>query len=85
MCSTSKFMLGSSNYQKSTLKDHNLSAPHDLALKSKENFDAQKAGSSISPRKVVQQITPTSPIAKSVQQMNEMDGATVTKLPDIAY
>ena len=85
MCSTSKFMLGSSNYQKSTLKDHNLSAPHDLALKSKENFDAQKAGSSISPREVVQQIPPTSPIAKSVQQMNEMDGATVTKLPDIAY
>ena len=78
-------MFGSSNYQKSTLKDHNLSAPHDLALKSKENFDAQKAGSSISPREVVQQIPPTSPIAKSVQQMNEMDGATVTKLPDIAY
>ena len=78
-------MFGSSNYQKSTLKEHNLSAPHDLALKSKENFDAQKAGSSISPREVVQQIPPTSPIAKSVQQMNEMDGATVTKLPDIAY
>ena len=78
-------MFGSSNYQKSTLKDHNLSAPHDLALKSKENFDAQKAGSSISPREVVQQIPPTSPIAKSVQQMNAMDGATVTKLPDIAY
>ena len=78
-------MLGSSNYQKSTLKDHNVSAHHDLALKSKENFDAQKAGSSISPRKLVQQIPPTSPIAKSVQQMNEMDGATVIKLPDIAY
>ena len=45
MCSTSKFVEGSSNYQKSSLKDHNLSAPHDLARKSKENFDAQKAGS----------------------------------------
>ena len=43
MCSTSKFVEGSSNYQESSLKDHNLSAPHDLARKSKENFDAQKA------------------------------------------
>ena len=73
MYSASKFMLGSSNYQKSTLKDHNLSAPHDLARKSKENFDVQKASSSIPQRKVVQQITAARAIAKFVRQMNEMD------------
>ena len=85
MYSASKFMLGSSNYQKSTLKDHNLSAPHDLARKSKENFDVQKASSSIPPRKVVQQITAARAIAKFVRQMNEMDWATVMKLHGIAY
>ena len=37
---------GRSNYQKSSLKDYNLSAPRDLARKSKENFDAEKVGSS---------------------------------------
>ena len=73
ICSTSKFVQGSSNYQKSSLKDHNLSASHDLVRKSKENFDAQKAGLSIPPRKVVQQIPPASAIAKSVQRMNEKD------------
>ena len=73
MCSTSKFVQGSSNYQKSSLKDHNLSAPHDLACNSKENFDVQKAGSPIPPRNVVQQIPPASAIAKSVHQMNEKD------------
>ena len=73
MCSTSKFMLGSSNYQKSTLKDHDLSAPHDLARKSKENFDAQKAGSSIPQRKVFQQFTAARAIVKFVWQMNDMD------------
>ena len=78
-------MQGSSNYQNSSLKNHNLSVPHDLALKSKENSDAQKAGSSIPPRKVVQQLTPTGAIAKSAQQMNEKDWARVTKLHDMAY
>ena len=73
MCSTSKFVQGSSNHQKSSLKDHNLSAPHDLTRKSKENFDTQKAGSSIPPRKAVHLIPPASTIAKSVQQMNEKD------------
>ena len=85
ICSTSKFVQGSSNYQKSSLKDHNLSASHDLARKSKENFDAQKAGSSIPPRKVVQQIPPVSAIAKSLQRMNEKDWKTMKKLQDIAY
>ena len=61
-CSTSKFVQGGKNYQKSSLKGHNLSAPYDLTRKSKENFDAQKASLSIRPRKVVQ----ASPIAKSV-------------------
>ena len=85
MCSTGKFVQGSSNYQKSSLKGHNLSAPHDLACKSKEKFDAQKAGSSVPPRKYVQQIPPASAIAKSVQQMNGKDQATVTKLHNMAY
>ena len=52
MCSASRFVQGSSNYQKSS-KNHNFSAPPDLACKSKENFHAQKAGSSIPPRKVI--------------------------------
>ena len=85
MCSTSKFVQGNNNCQKSSLKDRHLSAPDDLTRKSKENFGAQKAGSSIPPRKVVQQIPPASTIAKSVQQMNEKDRATVTKLHDIGY
>ena len=85
MCSTSKSVQGSSNYPKSSLKDHNLSAPPDLARKSKEKFDAQKAGSSIPPTKIVQQIPPASAIAKSVQQMNEKDQTTVTKLHRLAY
>ena len=67
MCSTNKFVQGSSNYQKCFLKDHNLSATQDLTRKSKENVDAQKAGLSIPPRKVVQQIPPASAIATSVQ------------------
>ena len=85
MCSTSKFVQGSSSYQKSSLKYHNLSAPHDLARNSKENFNAQKAGLSVPPRKVVQQIPAASAIAKSLQEMNEKDQVTVTKLHDTAY
>ena len=71
--------------KKSSLKDHNLSAPHNLARKSKENFDAEKAGLSNPPRKVVQCISPASVTAKSVQQMNKKDRAIATKLHEIVY
>ena len=78
-------MQGSSSYQKSSLKYHNLLAPHDLARNSKENFNVQKAGLSIPPRKVVQQIPAASAKAKSLQEMNEKDQVTVIKLNEIAY
>ena len=85
MCSASKFVQGSSNYQKSSSKEYNFSAPPDLVCKSKENFHAQKTASSIPPSKVTQQIPPASVMAKSVQQINEKYRATLTKLHDIAY
>ena len=84
MCNTSKFVQGNSNYQKFSFRYHNLSELHDLTCKSKENLDTQKAGLSIPPRKVVQQIPPASATAKSVQQINEKDRATVMKLNNIA-
>ena len=40
ICRISKCVQGNSNYKKSSLKDCNLSAPHDLPPKSKETFDA---------------------------------------------
>ena len=85
MVSASKFVQGSNNYQKSSSKEYNFSAPPDLVCKTKENFDAQKAASAILPSKVIQQIPPASVMAKSVQQINEKYQATLMKLHDIAY
>ena len=48
-----KFVVGSTNYQLSTVKDHSTSSPHEAAVKAKEHADAVKSGVSLPPRKVV--------------------------------
>ena len=69
----------------SSIKDHAGSKPHPAAKTAKEDFDARKAGLSVPLRKVVQEIPPGSAIAKSMQQMNDKDQETVTKLHDRLY
>ena len=83
--SNGKFVVGSTNYQFSTVKDHSISAPHDAAVKAKEHANSVKSGVSLPPRKIVLQTPSDSAIAKSLQQMNEKERETVTKLLDIAY
>ena len=80
--SSSKFAQGIKIYQLSSIKDHAASKPHPAAKTTKEDFDARKAGLSVPLRKVVQEIPPGSAIAKSMQQMNDKDQETVTKLHD---
>ena len=59
--------------------------PHPAARAVKEDFDACKAGLSVPLRKVVQEIPPGSAIAKSMQQMNDKDQETVTRLHERPY
>lgn len=80
-----KFVDGSTNYQRSAVKDHSTSGPHNAAVKAKEHADAVKSGVSLPPRKVVLQTPSDSAIAKSLQQMNDKERETVTKLNEIAY
>ena len=80
-----KFVVGSTNYQLSAVKDHGLTGPHAAATKSKAESDAKKAGSSVPPRKVVLKTPSNSAIAMSLQRMNDKDREIVTKLHDIAF
>ena len=64
-----KFVLGSSNYQLSSVKDHQTSGPHVAAVKAKEHSDAVKSGVSLPPRKVVLQTPSDSAISKSLVKM----------------
>ena len=83
--SISKFVLGSSNYQLSTIKDHDKCGTHLDAIKAKEHADAVKAGMTLPPRKVVQHAPTDSAIAKGLQKMSENDCDTVTKLHEIGF
>ena len=80
-----KFVIGSTNYQRSAVREHGSTGPHINAKEALEFDKAVKSGKSIPPRKVVQQTPSNSAIAKSLQQMNEKDRATVTKLTEIAF
>ena len=82
--SSSKFAPGIKTYQLSSIK-HAASKTHPVEKTAKEDFDVRKAGLSVTLRKVVQEIPPGSAIAKSMQEMNHKDQATVTELPDRLY
>ena len=83
--SSSKFIQGIKIYQLSSIKEHAASKPHPAAKTAKEDFDARKAWLPVPLRKVVQETPPGSTIAKSMQQMNDKDQETVTKLYDRPY
>ena len=80
-----KFVLGSTNYQLSSVKDHATTGPHAAATSSKEESDAKEAGMSVPPRKLVLKTPTDSAIFRSLQKMNDKDRETVTKLHDIAF
>ena len=63
---SSKFAPGIKTYQLSSIK-HAASKPHPVAKTAKEDFDVCKARLSVTLRKVVQEISPGSAIAKSMQ------------------
>ena len=80
-----KFVLGSTNYQLSSVKDHATTGPHAAATSSEEESDAKEAGMSVPPRKLVLKTPTDSAIFRSLQKMNDKDRETVTKLHDIAF
>ena len=80
-----KFVVGSTNYQLSAVKDHGTTGPHSAATKSKEEADAKEAGLSVPPRTLVLRTPSESAISMSLQKMNDKDRETVTKLHDIAF
>ena len=82
---SSKFIQGIKIHQFLSIKDHAGLKPHPAAKTAKEDFDAHKAGLSVPLRKVVQETPPGSAFAKSIQQMNDKDQKTVTKLHDRPY
>ena len=82
---SSKFIQGIKIYQLSSIKEHAASKPHPAAKTAKEDFDVRKPWLSVPLRKVVQETPPGSAIAKSMQQMNDKDQETVTKLYDRPY
>ena len=75
--STSKFVLCSSNYQLSTIKDHDKCGPHLDAIKAEV--------CTLPPRKVVQHAPTDSAIAKPLQKKGQNDRDTVNKLHEIAF
>ena len=88
MCSVpnfnSSFILRSTNFQLSALKDHDTSRCHNQAVREKEHEEAVAAGRSLPPRKVVQHALSNSSIVQGIQLMGDLKCDTVksyTKLP----
>lgn len=82
---SSTFIVGSTNYRLSSLKDHDTSLSHQRALREEEHEKASAEGINLPPRKVVQNVPSDSAIAKCFQQMGEKEKETVEKLHEIAF
>ena len=63
---TGKFVLGSKNYQLSSVKDHATTDPHAAAKSSKEVSDAKEAGMSVPPHKLILKTPSDSAIFRSL-------------------
>ena len=61
---SSDFILGSTNFQASPLKDHDVSRCHKQAVREKEHEEAVAAGRTLPPRKVVQLLPQTGHLCK---------------------
>ena len=79
------FLNGSSNFRKSSLKDHETSSCHQQAIREKEHSDATAAGISLPPRRVEVQVPSNSAITTGLQRMEEKDRDTIEKLHDLAF
>ena len=80
------FLSRSSNYWLSTLKDHDNSACHQCAIHEKEHEEAVAVRKSLPPRKIqCCSLTSELPIYLGIQQMNEKDSETLSKLHNISF
>ena len=82
---STSFLNGSTNFQLSSIKDHDFSACHQRAILEKQHPEAVAAGISLPPRRLEQHILPNSDIATGLQWMDEKDRDTVEKLHEISF
>ena len=64
---STSFLNGSTNFQLSSIKDHDFSACHQRAILEKQHPEAVAAGISLPPRRLEQHILPNSDIATGLQ------------------
>jgi hypothetical protein len=79
------FIHGSTNFKKSSIKDHVISECHKIGKEEMEHQRAAEAGIQLPPKKVVQNIPKDSAIASGMQKMSEKERAGLKKLFDVAY
>ena len=72
----SNFILGSTNFQASTLKDHDVGRCHNQAVREKEHEEAFAAGRSLLSKKVKQNVHSNSSIVHGIQLMGGLERDT---------
>ena len=72
----SNFILGSTNFQASTLKDHDVDRCHNHAVREKEHEEAFAAGRSLLSKKVKQHAHSNSSIVQGIQLMGGLERDT---------
>ena len=81
----SNFILQSTNFLASALKDHGASRCHNQAVCKKEHEEAVAVGRYLPPRNVVQHAPSNSSIVQGIQLMGDLECDSVKKLQEIAY
>ena len=79
------FLNGSTNFQLSSIKEHDLLACHQRAILEKQHSVAVATGISSPPRTVEQHMPPNSDIATGLQRMDKKDRDTNEKLNEISF
>ena len=79
------FIVGSSNYRLSTLKDHASSECHKRAVREEENKKAETEGRTLERQLITQTIPPGSAIREGFKKMSLNEQSALRKLFEIAY
>jgi len=79
------FIVGSTNYRLSSLRDHSKSESHQRAVREEKHTTAIREGTSVPQRKVVHNVPADSAISIGLQQMGEKEKQTVEKLHKTAF
>ena len=78
------FIVGSTNYQLSSLRDHSKSKSHQRAVQEEEHNKVLKEGVSVPLRKLVHNVPADSAISMGLQNMGDEEKQAVEKLHEIA-